>query len=149
MRSVFAPTGLHTCNPVESGEFKLTHDRKSLPIDPSVKAGPSCADDLPPNGTYFRKVTRCVSEEVQLFAMCRPPSLTQRVTKVSAIDLPPAVDADRIVAGNRLMTETTLLLTDTDAGLELTRDEFGEADFDSRFRFERVEGRLIVMAPSG
>ena len=47
------------------------------------------------------------------------------------------------------MSETALLLTDADAGLELTRDEFGEAEFDPKFRFERVEGKLIVMAPSG
>ena len=38
-------------------------------------------------GIYFRKVTRCVSEEAPLLAMCRPPSLTLRVTKVSAIGL--------------------------------------------------------------
>lgn len=47
------------------------------------------------------------------------------------------------------MLETALLLTDADEGMELTREEFGEAEFDSRFRFERVDGRLIVMAPSG
>ena len=47
------------------------------------------------------------------------------------------------------MSDTALLLTDADAGLELTRNEFGEAEFDSRFRYERVQGRLIVMAPSG
>ena len=47
------------------------------------------------------------------------------------------------------MLETALLLTDADEGLELTREDFGEAEFDARFRFERVEGRLVVMAPSG
>ena len=47
------------------------------------------------------------------------------------------------------MSEAALLLTDADSGLELSRDEFGEAEFDPRFRFERVQGRLIVMAPSG
>ena len=47
------------------------------------------------------------------------------------------------------MSDTALLLTDADAGMELSRDEFGEAEFDPKFRFERVEGRLIVMAPSG
>ena len=47
------------------------------------------------------------------------------------------------------MLETALLLTAANEGLELTREEFGEAEFDSRFRFERVDGRLIVMAPSG
>ena len=47
------------------------------------------------------------------------------------------------------MLETALLLTAANEGLELTREEFGEAEFDSKFCFERVEGRLNVMAPSG
>jgi Uma2 family endonuclease len=47
------------------------------------------------------------------------------------------------------MLETALLLTDADDGMELSREEFGEAEFDSRFRFERVHGRLVIMAPSG
>lgn len=46
------------------------------------------------------------------------------------------------------MLETALLLTDANEGLELTREDFGEAEFDSNFRFERVDGRLNVMAPS-
>ncbi len=48
-----------------------------------------------------------------------------------------------------LMSQAALLLTESDTGMELSREEFGEAEFDPRFRFERVHGRLAVMAPSG
>ncbi len=43
-----------------------------------------------PNGTDFRKVTRCVSEGVRLFLRFHTPLLTLQVPKVSAIEREPA-----------------------------------------------------------
>ena len=50
--------------------------------------GPACFKPGPQaNGTYFRKVTRSVSEGFRLFRQCHTPLLTLRVSKVSAIGL--------------------------------------------------------------
>ena len=45
------------------------------------------------------------------------------------------------------MPATILNLSAADAGLELTREEFAEAEFDTRYCYERHEGRLVVMPP--
>ena len=45
------------------------------------------------------------------------------------------------------MSTTQQLLTQSDAGMELTREEFLEGEFDSAWRYERAEGRLAVMPP--
>jgi Uma2 family endonuclease len=42
-----------------------------------------------------------------------------------------------------------LTLSQKDHGLELTHEEFVEADFQEPWRYERVNGRLVVMTPSG
>ncbi len=47
------------------------------------------------------------------------------------------------------MPATILNLSAADAGLELSREEFAEAEFDTRYRYERHEGRLVVMPPAG
>ncbi|MBW3538856.1 MAG: Uma2 family endonuclease [Planctomycetes bacterium] len=47
------------------------------------------------------------------------------------------------------MGKSQLYLSETDDGLELSREEFAEADHDERLRFERVNGRLRVMVPPG
>ena len=43
------------------------------------------------------------------------------------------------------MIQTQLLLTQSDAGMELSREEFLEAEFDPQWRYERTQGRLVVM----
>ena len=45
------------------------------------------------------------------------------------------------------MSQTQLLLTQSDAGVELTREEFLESEFDAQWRYERAEVRLVVMPP--
>ena len=45
------------------------------------------------------------------------------------------------------MIQTQLLLTLSDAGIELTREEFLEGEFDPQWRYERAQGRLVVMPP--
>lgn len=45
------------------------------------------------------------------------------------------------------MAQVAELLTEADAGIELTREEFYELEPDPRWRFERVEGRLVVLPP--
>lgn len=45
------------------------------------------------------------------------------------------------------MSQTQLLLTQSDAGIELTREEFLEVEFDPQWRYERAQGRLVVMPP--
>lgn len=45
------------------------------------------------------------------------------------------------------MIQTQLLLTQSDAGMELTREEFLEAKFDPQWRYERTQARLVVMPP--
>ena len=47
------------------------------------------------------------------------------------------------------MGKSKLYISHTDDGLELTRDEFAEADYEQPWRYERVKGRLIVMVPAG
>ncbi|MCA9248507.1 MAG: Uma2 family endonuclease [Planctomycetales bacterium] len=47
------------------------------------------------------------------------------------------------------MAGTTLYLTDLDAGMALTSDEFASADYKAPFVYERVKGRLVVMSPAG
>lgn len=47
------------------------------------------------------------------------------------------------------MGKSKLLLTPADAGMELSREEYAEADFKEPSKYERVRGRLIVMAPAG
>ncbi len=47
------------------------------------------------------------------------------------------------------MLETKLRLGLKDQGRLLTGEEFAEAEWDAPYRYERVEGRLVVMSPSG
>lgn len=47
------------------------------------------------------------------------------------------------------MGKSKLLLTPADSGMELSREEYAEADVKGPWRYERVRGRLIVMAPAG
>jgi Uma2 family endonuclease len=47
------------------------------------------------------------------------------------------------------MSKSKLFLTHMDRGLELTREEFAEADFKQPWRYERAQGRLVVMVPPG
>jgi Uma2 family endonuclease len=42
-----------------------------------------------------------------------------------------------------------LTLSQKDHGLELTHEEFAEADFQEPWRYERVNRRLVVMTPAG
>ena len=42
-----------------------------------------------------------------------------------------------------------LTLTKDNEGLALTHEEFADADFQGPSRYERVQGRLLVMTPSG
>ena len=47
------------------------------------------------------------------------------------------------------MLETKLKLGLKDQGRLLTDEEFAGAECDTPYRYERVEGRLVVMSPSG
>ena len=47
------------------------------------------------------------------------------------------------------MSITQLRLTAADHGLELSREEFAEAEFAEPYRYERYQGRLVVMSPAG
>jgi Uma2 family endonuclease len=47
------------------------------------------------------------------------------------------------------MSETALRLSDADAGVELSAQQFASADFKEPFIYERVQGRLVVMSPAG
>ena len=47
------------------------------------------------------------------------------------------------------MTTTLHRLSLADAGLELTREEFAEAEFTEPYRYERYQGKLVVMSPAG
>jgi Uma2 family endonuclease len=47
------------------------------------------------------------------------------------------------------MSATILQLTAADAGLELSREEYAEADWSEGVRFERSHGRLVAMPPAG
>jgi Uma2 family endonuclease len=46
-------------------------------------------------------------------------------------------------------TKTELRLGVADHGVKLTREEFGEAQYEEPWRYERVNGRLYVMSPAG
>ena len=47
------------------------------------------------------------------------------------------------------MPATILQLTAADEGLELTREEYAEAEWGKGVRFERAKGRLVLMPPAG
>jgi Uma2 family endonuclease len=47
------------------------------------------------------------------------------------------------------MSKPTLFISHTDDGMELSREEFAEADFEKPWRYERAKGRLVVMVPPG
>ncbi|HEY2253749.1 MAG TPA: Uma2 family endonuclease [Planctomycetaceae bacterium] len=46
-------------------------------------------------------------------------------------------------------TKTELRLGMADHGVKLTREEFGEAQYEEPWRYERVGGKLVVMSPAG
>ena len=48
-----------------------------------------------------------------------------------------------------MSTKTELHLGIADHGVKLTREEFGEAQYEEPWRYERVDGRLVVMSPAG
>ena len=48
-----------------------------------------------------------------------------------------------------MATDLRLKLGPADAGLELSREEFAQADFAEPYRYERAGGRLTVMTPAG
>ena len=50
---------------------------------------------------------------------------------------------------DRMMGKSKLYLSHTDDSLELTREDFAEADCKEPWRYERVKGRLVVMSPAG
>jgi Uma2 family endonuclease len=47
------------------------------------------------------------------------------------------------------MSKPALSISHTDDGMELSREEFAEADFERPWRYERAKGRLVVMVPPG
>jgi Uma2 family endonuclease len=47
------------------------------------------------------------------------------------------------------MIATVRTIGPADAGLELTREEFAEAEFTQGHRYERFEGKLVAMPPPG
>lgn len=47
------------------------------------------------------------------------------------------------------MSATLLRLTAADAGMELTCEEYAEAEWSEGNRFERCNGKLVVMPPAG
>lgn len=47
------------------------------------------------------------------------------------------------------MLTSSLTIRPTDAGLQLTRDEFAEAEFAEGYRYERHQGKLVAMPPPG
>jgi Uma2 family endonuclease len=46
-------------------------------------------------------------------------------------------------------TKSELQLGIADHGAKLTREEFADAQYEEPWRYERVNGRLVVMAPAG
>ncbi len=46
-------------------------------------------------------------------------------------------------------TKTELRLGVADHGVKLTREEFADAQYEEPWRYERVNGRLVVMSPAG
>ena len=47
------------------------------------------------------------------------------------------------------MPTASLTIRPTNAGTELSREEFAEAEFTEGYRYERHEGRLVAMPPPG
>lgn len=47
------------------------------------------------------------------------------------------------------MSQSKLRLSSKDEGLELSREEYAEADFEPPWRYERAQGSLVVMVPVG
>lgn len=47
------------------------------------------------------------------------------------------------------MATASLTIRPTDAGVELTREEFAEAEFTEGYRYERHAGKLVAMPPPG
>ncbi|TWU09578.1 hypothetical protein CA54_48200 [Symmachiella macrocystis] len=47
------------------------------------------------------------------------------------------------------MSKPQLLITDADAGLELSAEEYAEADFQPPCKYERAQQRIIVLPPPG
>lgn len=47
------------------------------------------------------------------------------------------------------MSKQTLVLGPSKAGMELSREEFGSAEFQAPYTYERVKGKLAVMTPAG
>ncbi|WP_339909285.1 Uma2 family endonuclease [Symmachiella dynata] len=47
------------------------------------------------------------------------------------------------------MSKPQLFITDADAGLELSADEYAEADFQPPCKYERAQRRIIVLPPPG
>jgi Uma2 family endonuclease len=62
-----------------------------------------------------------------------------RIAKVGRL-----LDQDLVMS-----TKPDLHLSIADHGVKLTREEFGEAQYDEPWRYERVNGRLVVMVPAG
>ena len=48
-----------------------------------------------------------------------------------------------------MSTKTEIRLGVADHGANISRDEFAEAQYDEPWRYERVNGRLVVMTPAG
>lgn len=48
-----------------------------------------------------------------------------------------------------MSTKLELHLGVSDHGMKLSREEFAEAQYDEPWRYERINGRLFVMAPAG
>ncbi len=49
----------------------------------------------------------------------------------------------------RQTNPSKLTLTKDDEGLALTHEEFADADFQEPWKFERIDGRLVLMTPAG
>jgi Uma2 family endonuclease len=47
------------------------------------------------------------------------------------------------------MSQAKLYLSKADDGLRLSHEEFADAEYQEPWRYERVDGRLLVMNPSG
>jgi Uma2 family endonuclease len=47
------------------------------------------------------------------------------------------------------MGKSKLYFSHTDEGIELTREEYAEADVEVPWRYERANGRLVIMTPAG
>src|SRR4051794_33463713 len=56
---------------------------------------------------------------------------------------------DRIMATHSPEAREALVLSPDDHGRHLSDEEFAEADYAEPWRYERVEGRLVVMSPEG